>query len=467
MIEGNLLEQMCKADFTLFCKHILGLYVGDMHKELIESFLDSDKHFCVMAARGHSKTTMFSQAFPLWISWKTPGKSKNNEFILIMSSSLDQSMEIIEGIKTYIEASPILTRDLLPENVHKTQWSATKIKFKNGHRIMAAPFGPGVRGKHPTYAICDDVLRDEIANVSYALDTFYSAVFPVVNARNGRHLVVGTPMAFDDLLMDLSTKDTFEFRKYPARKEDGTPQFPELYNEDKLQEIEKTMPAHRWMREYMCEVVGDSMALFPSEIVNNCISLPYKKLNKQEESQSRRFMGWDVALSSGSKADFAAGISITKAPNRPLLVEVVYHKKGTTTEQQMAFIKQQDSYHEYDRILVEEVGLSYGMVQTLTNSTAPEYVRSVEGFKTTHNSKDKMLGTLELLLRNGGIKLPDDKELKRELFSFGIKKRKLSDGTTKQTFEGLGYHDDLVMALAMAVEAVERSSVVPISLQFV
>jgi len=43
----------------------------------------------------------------------------------------------------------------------------------------------------------------------------------------------------------------------------------------------------------------------------------------------------------------------------------------------------------------------------------------------------------------------------------------MPDGTTKQTFEGLGYHDDLVMALAMAVEAVERSAVVPVTLRYV
>jgi hypothetical protein len=449
-------EQLCKSDFKYFVKLILGLKTCRMHEEMIDALVNSDKHVVAMAPRGHGKTLITSVAFPIWQSWRVDKPI----LIVIMSATLDQSVEILEQIKQYVTRIDILYRELYPDNIHETQWSATKLKFKNGCRIICSPFGSSIRGKHPNFAILDDILKDEAANVEYARETFYSAVFPIVQAKKGKFLVVGTPMNYVDLLNDLmkpeKERDWTQLR-YRACEEDydgnlSNPLFPELFPLYQLEKIKRTQPPHLWSREYLCEPISGDMSLFPYKLIEQC-----ENLELEESSEDvQYYMGCDIALSDKAGSDYSAYAVVKKQGNNLSLVHL-WREKGVSTTGQMEQIKKMNKEWRFSKILIEKVGLSIGLVDELQEDLEVRNV--VQPFVTKRVNKEQILSHLEVIMRNKGIKLGKFsglETLRKELMSFKYRVRQ-----GKQTYESVGAHDDTVIAFALAVEAATGSLGIP------
>ena len=449
-------EQLCKSDFKYFVKLILGLKTCRMHEEMIEALVNSDKHVVAMAPRGHGKTLITSVSFPLWQCWRLD----KPVLIIIISATLDQSVEILEQIKQYVTKTEVLYNKLYPDNIHDTQWSATKLKFKNGSRIICSPFGSSIRGKHPNFAILDDILKDELANIDYAKETFYSAVFPIVQAKKGKFLIVGTPMNYTDLLNDLmkedKSRDWIQLR-YKACDEDfdgnlTNPLFPELFPISHLVKIKRTQPPHLWSREYLCEPVSGDMSLFPYKLIETCehLELP------ESDNEPTYFMGCDIALSDKAGSDYSAYCVVKRLDNN-LEVVKLWREKGVSTTEQIKQIKKMHNEYNFSKIIVEKVGLSIGLVDELQEDLEVKSV--VEPFITKRTNKEQILSHLEVLMRNKGIKLGKItglNTLRKELMSFKYRVRQ-----GKQTYESVGEHDDTVIAFALAIEAATGSLGVP------
>lgn len=455
---NKLKEQLCKADFKYFCKLILGWkYMGKMHREIIETIMNSNKNLVVQAPRGHWKTSLMSVAFPLWIAYR----SDEPKVIVITAASLNQSSEILEKIKETIEGNKTLKKLFKPDSTYNTQWSASKIKLKTGTRILVFPFGSGIRGVHPHYCINDDILKDEAANIEYAKNIYYSAVYPITQAKNGKQIVIGTPMAYNDLLNDLKTKETFNSLEYSAiiYDDEGNwkePLFPEHFTLKKLREIKATMPAHLWSREYECKPISSDTALFPLSLINSCLE---KEVKVKENSEYTYYMGCDIALSEKESADFSVFVIVRKSEGNPLEVVHIDRFKGVSTNNQIEKIANYHKQYDFNKIIVEKRGLSFGMVEELEKDDRVKGV--IEPFVTNAKNKEKILSSLEVSMRNGEIKLINNDTLINELLSFGIKVRQ-----GKQTYEGLSDHDDTVIALALAVKAADLG-VVPVTMTYV
>ena len=458
--KNNLNEIMAKEYFSSFCRVILNQKLGKMHEEWIDSIMRGDKHVCLVAARGHFKTTILSVAFPLWIMYRTP--STDRKTILVCSGSLKQSTEIMDRIKETLMENTVLREVLYPKNIHETKWSETQIKTKRGHRVICVPFGDGARGFHSNFTISDDVLTDETTNVEQSKKTFYSVVFPTTQSKKGRHIVVGTPISFVDLLADLESKETFRTMKYPAVKVDShgswlEPQFPEHFSFPQLREIRDTMPAHLWAREYMCRPVSDSTALFPYEThiapaIDLWSQMTQARMAKVQDPKAiptvvPKFLGIDIAASKETGADFTVITEVQKMPDEPMYVASIVRHHGFETQE----IVNLHQANQYNRILIEKTGLGQGYVQDLQQHDATRSV--VVDFKTTRESKEALISRLEVLLKNHQIALPNNEILVQELMQMGMK---IKNG--KETYESLGRHDDTVISLALAVQAAEKYS---------
>lgn len=455
---NHLKQQLCLSNFKYFCKLILGWeYMGRMHREIIESVMGSDNNLVVLAPRGHWKTSLMSVAFPLWIAYR----SDEPKEIVITAASLNQSSEILEKIKGTIDGNEYLKKLFKPENIYKSQWSASKIKLKTGTRISVFPFGSGIRGVHPDYCICDDILKDESANIDYAKDTYYSAVYPITQAKNGKQIVIGTPMAFNDLLADLKHKETFDSLEYSAILYDDEgnwkePLFPEHFTMEKLKDIKSTMPAHLWSREYECKPISSDTALFPLNLIQACLKA---NVEKKEDKDYSYYMGCDIALSEKESADFSVFTIIRSSEDNPHEVIHIDRMKGISTNNQVEKIARYHKEYGFSKIIVEKRGLSYGMVNDLINDDRVKNV--IEPFITNNKNKEEILSNLEVTMRHGNLKLLNNDTLINELLSFGIKIR-----NGKQTYEGLSEHDDCVISLALALEAATNSNI-PITMTVV
>jgi hypothetical protein len=238
--------------------------------------------------------------------------------------------------------------------------------------------------------------------------------------------------------------------KYPAvhtgaNGEWLSPQLPEAFTLEKLGEVKATMPSHLWAREYMCTPVSDASAMFPYDsAIRPAILADYPELSEKEKESRLYYMGCDIAMSASSGADFSVYTVVSKVHGRPLRCEEVFRVKGAPSAQQIEQIKQLHQRYHFSKILVEKTGLGFGIADALEKDDVVK--GAIEGFDTKRTQKEQILSNLELLLRNHGLKLPDNDILIKELMSFGVKPAK--DG--RVTYEGLGAHDDTVISLALA-----------------
>lgn len=468
------LDELCAKDFAMFVKHKLKKKIGKFHMEIIRRIMRTEKHMHIQAARGHWKTTIFSVYFPLWLVWRAgiggDGKKLN---IGIISHSMPRSTEIMRLVTNEIMDNPSIKAALYPDDIFHAKWSASQIITKNEHRILCCPPG-GAQGEHFDLLILDDIQRDDEgqgANLENLKRIFWSVIFPVINARNGRLIVVGTPLSFDDLYSMLKTNPSFEFMMFPAvlLDEKGNwkePVFPEHYSLAKLKEIYDSMPAWGWQSQYMLNPVGTGIGIFSYEMIEESIYTPdndenIRKIKPFEKKDSTSnsalisengiedcmcYMGCDIALSPDPKSDNSCFIVVMHDYRSGMIkmVDKYVPHKGMDSDAQINEIKRMAESYKCGRIVIEQKGLGYSLAQK-----AWMEIPCVERFDTTRRNKEQIIGNLELLMRNRKLKIINDPVLVTELAAFGLKRKK--DGT--QTFEALSGHDDCVIALALACYA--------------
>ena len=217
---------------------------------------------------------------------------------------------------------------------------------------------------------------------------------------------------------------------------------------DELDTIERNMGPIKWSREYMLKPIGAGAMLFDEQLVKSCLDKDCEFLNRTPNTQY--FLGCDIALSSAKSADYSCYIVIEKNEKEPLKIVDIWHKKGIPMDEQIRVIKNLHREYNFSRIIIEKVGLSYGMVEDLQGDNVTRSV--TEDFVTNQRNKEDILSRLHVLMKNGQLKFAPNDILLRELYTFGVKKKK--DG--HQSYETLGKHDDMVMALAMVCYAADQ-----------
>ena len=161
------------------------------------------------------------------------------------------------------------------------------------------------------------------------------------------------------------------------------------------------------------------------------------------------YLGVDVALSKDKKADYSAFIVIEKDRNHNLKVVKLERYRGISEKEIKDRIIELHRAFKFRKILIEQKGLSYGIVKDLKDSNS-EIRGYVMGFDTNKQNKEELISGIHTALSTGNLTLLENEILINELRSFGIKKDKR---TGRETYEALGGHDDTVIGLGLSVEA--------------
>ena len=258
----------------------------------------------ILAARDHGKSYYWTFAYPIWRARFYPGC-----LIYIFSANQTMAESFLKLIKDELLNNPKL-EDMVPGTKDRF-WSAKEIRTRQGSVIRARGYGVKVRGGHPNYIICDDVLGDEDIysetirrrNIDYYLSTIANMIVP-----GGQIVVVGTPMHHGDLYNALKETDQYTCRSYPALT-DGVPLFPERYSLSALAAKRKELKSEaRFAREFLCRPLSDEASLFPAKLfegqsvrLNYILGLP---ASYWEGKGCLRYTGVDIAMSAEVGADY-------------------------------------------------------------------------------------------------------------------------------------------------------------------
>jgi len=124
----------------------------------------------------------------------------------------------------------------------------------------------------------------------------------------------------------------------------------------------------------------------------------------------------------------------------------------------MGRVRELDSYHEYDTIMIDSTGLGQGVVDQIREDLG----RKVTGFKFTNEKKQSLYNTLTNHLQNGDITfefVPNENRSGNKLVEQCLELEYSYTSTGKLKIEHpSGGHDDYSDALGLAVWAFSNKS---------
>ena len=182
----------------------------------VESSMSEGKYYVAILPRGHYKSTILGHAFSMW---RLLTLTKDDEILYISNSDTMAKYHITE-IKKAVRGNPVL-RHIMKDRSANSQFT---FRFGVGHRyieITSTGLTSFKRGMHVNGGmVADDLLRDpdnplNTNTLSKVAEQFHKDAMFVPNA-GAPIVVMGTPMAPNDLLAELMEDVRFNGRRLPV-----------------------------------------------------------------------------------------------------------------------------------------------------------------------------------------------------------------------------------------------------------
>ena len=385
-------------------------------------------------------------------------KSINNKgsLSLILSKTQSDTSNLAKRLRRSIESLHEYTA-LKSDNLQD-------LEFHNGGRILFRNSKPsGTRGVESVSI----VLIDEMAFVEN-IEEIYTSVIPTTSCvENPSIILLSTPNGQSGLFYDLLNSNngerdilqvTDEMRKGVAEPvqywHDSTgickfllhwrahPRFSK--QENYLLDIQEKsgLPLSAIEQEYDLSFSHSEAIVFDSKLINSVAIL--EKNTDFDGRNYRYYAGLDVATSSTNTGDYLVFV-ILKEDIRTEKIEMVdyYRDRGQTFSYYIEKIKEK-MRHYYPISTTIEVTGGEGSIylETLEND---EPVFNYHPFKTTQSSKIAIVNRLNLYFQKQKLTLLNDENVIGEFKAFRRKDKSLEAAR--------GYHDDLVIATALAVQS--------------
>lgn len=447
----------CRSDFLFFCENVLNLELSSFHRE-IAALPFTHRYLCIVLPTGHSKTTLYSIAYPIWRLFR----EKNFEMCLT-SSSVEQSMKILNKVQETLEAEPFFS-SILPNNRFDT-WNKSILSTSNGNKYYIKPFNSTARGIHPNLIVYDDLLREMDTPMEVIKETFWGIYYPRGQIHNCQHIVVGTPQSVDDLYSDFEKKTEWTVMRKAAVVENAKgewvkPLWAERFPLSALRKIREDMGDYRFEREFMCRPKSTGDTLYPMEMLLNCLD---EGLEYSYALEGITTIGADFAMSTAASGDFnvftvvdsLSGKSYTKHTDKgditienPVMIRRIIRFRGNTGH--IDNLKSLHNYFPNSRIIADSSGVGAKFVQELRENSI-----SVDAQDFRPENRNMLLMNLRRLIEQNRLVIPNKGELVplsdrllKELSSFHSVKTQ----SGRETWVGSVDHDDMVMSLALAVK---------------
>ena len=385
----------------------------------------------------------------LYLLWRALFTKDIN--IGICANKLSLATEVLDKIKKIFIQLPIWLQQGLEA------WNKTYIIFENGTRIMtSAGDSDAFRG----YSI-HIMMIDECAFISNTnWQGIQDSVFPSQEALSQKQKVlVSTPNGMNhwyQLVQQAKRENsgyeyfTMDWREVPRYKEDGSKIDPEEYKREKIKKEGKLWFAQNFELAFL----GSSNTLIESTALQNLIP--------QDEDQiifNSLFSGLRIFEKPIDGHSYIIGVDpakegIDKTAIQVLDVTVLPFKQVACANLDDSYLTipaklfDLGQYYNWAMVVVEN-NIDNSIVDNLSfnyeyeGEIFRERGKNLLGFRTTTKTKKQMLSLLKKLIEEDKFKIADKATID-ELFVFVQQK---NGSFSAQD----GYHDDLVMALCIAL----------------
>ncbi len=283
------LRKHAEDSLYFFAKGILGMdwMSPEIHGPLCEMLENpKNKRIKFTLPRGWLKTSLCSQAYPMWRACKNP-----NLRILLAQNTYKNAVSKLKPIKFAFEQN-VLLKSLFPEVIPDSSctWTLDSLCLRRSKSAAESTFeAAGVRtqvtSRHYDIIIEDDTVApdfDELGSealcptkddIEQAIG-WHKLVPPLLtDMRLGQNLVVGTRWFEKDLLSWIDEKEP-HFKSYTRAclenekgeaDENGKPVYPKRFDRQVLEELRATMGPYLFSCLYMNKPIRSSDMIFQPE----------------------------------------------------------------------------------------------------------------------------------------------------------------------------------------------------------
>jgi len=462
----RLYREMLRSSLTFFAREILGIEIGP-HIYQWGELVAKHPRLAINAARDHSKSTFFSYAYPIWRAWMHPGCE-----VYIFSATLESAMEFLDiivygrnNLRGLVDIPHL--KHLVPSEDDfrrdpKVRLNRQDVRLTNGSRIRAVGYGKKMRGRHPHYIVCDDVLNDEDLFSETVrrkhIEYFNSAIANMVHPQ-GQIVAVGTPFHQADLWGFLRKNPIYAFRKYPGIIKDpdtgnDAALFPWRWSLDALRKKKREIGSVAFTREILCQPISDDLSIFPSHLFPPLYDRTLSIRPTPEAIRARgwsTYMGVDIAISANVGADYFVIFVIAVDDHGQHFIVDIRRSKGLPFKRQLEEIELWARYYECSLVFIESNQAQRVWSDEMKRTTDVP----VKEFLTLAQNKyplDKGIPGLRILLENGKLTIPRGDAISRQVTDVWIGEC-VSFGFLDGKLQGAGEHDDTVMGWWLASEA--------------
>jgi len=397
-----------------YFKNIYGYTLEAWQIKATEYFLYDKRDIIIKVRRGGRKST-WMDLMCLHSAVTVP-----NTFAIITSIGEDQGKEHIKQIRRFLEQSPFTNMVVSPD-------TETEINFNNKSRILTIPQSASTRkGYHPTIKFVD-----ELAAMDKSF--YYEVVMPMGQTLRppARTIICSTPK-----LTDNAFKDLWFGRGNFIRIDVKTEDLPWISKEVLEQERDR-MPEALFRQECLGEFVPDIDMPFKPDVID------FTFKNTPVPKDHEIIIGIDLAR----KRDYTA-IAVAQKFGDFYHIPKIYRFQ-LHWDETVDTITQVCNEWKPVSVHIDATGVGDPITEELTEKL-PYPIAPVV---FTDRVKTNLITHLTLLMEKG--RLTVDPASKYPLY----------DELINFKYRNNTYHDDTVMALALAVNEEGRFNLVPLQLK--
>ncbi len=426
---------------SIFSKSYPAKHIHMLSRHLMKLQKDNSKRLCVAMPPRHSKSSLVTIAYPLWLIFQNP-----NLNILIINNESTLSEKFGIRLREYIKMYGEYFNVYLSEDKH----SSTHIMLCNNEgknylgSIRLTGAGGSITGQDADYLIIDDPYKgfDDITPTLLAkkLDWFDTIVEQRIEPHT-RVIILHTRWHTKDLqgVFKKHRSNQYEFITLPALSDEGEPLWPEVYTREILEEKRRSIKEVKFQSQYQQKPIDDTSDFFDMK------NIDYRTNTDDLSFKNATVRAWDIASSEPGKNDYTAGVlmKVLDDDRTVAITNLVYGQFGKQTKNQIIDTAKQDGVNTE---IVIETGVAaagkllYGEWETQLTGFFVEQALALPG-----NSKVDRATPLQNAILDGNVMICISDPILREV---------LVEEFTKFPY---GEHKDIVDASAHAYNYLKKN----------
>lgn len=325
-------------------------HIDKLSEELTALTLGEYERLCVAMPPRHSKSSMVTLAYPLWLIFQNPHLN-----ILIVSNEASLAETFGIKLREYIKKYGAYFGVHLSESKH----SSTHLMFEDkkglAGSIKLVGANGSITGRDADYIIIDDPYKgfEDITPtlLQKRIDWFDTIIEQRIESHT-KLAILHTRWHSNDLqgYFKKNRSEDYHFISFPAIKENGEQLWPEKYTIEKLEKKRENIGERLFQSIFQQKPIDDSSNFFDLNKFHWCAP-------PEELTTIQMCRGWDTASSDPGKNDFTAGVPIYLLNDYKsiLITDFVHGQFGKDTSQE---IKNQIILDGHDNISIIETGVA-------------------------------------------------------------------------------------------------------------